>query len=380
MSFSGPVVAGISLGSAILAAIIAACVVFVIVRTHYVTTIDWLNGRGARVFRPSPHSQETAALCVANIEAIFVDGLITAHLPSMVTSLKCAISRLVLMYNVRYCDVNLSDTSLFDAVAGPHQDWGIILNKNNDSRRQEAAVQHLVARILHSRMTPEGDAATTLLPPDIFSVYQKMMARGPSRLSDRYPGECAWESETFAGVMQQQAKNEALDDGDPRMKNILATEQLLKDVLGHFSLRFSEDHGDLNGRLRDVTWTAARLAFLAFSSARPVELFWPASGRPETNAPNNDELILICFGVRIRNRIPGAQMIKEGRRLEMEDLFWETLMHPEDHEAEKRKRGVDTRLDKAKERRGGSLWATRAHEGLNSLVPGSSARAHPYGL
>ncbi|KAL8403929.1 hypothetical protein RB594_008980 [Gaeumannomyces avenae] len=293
-----------------------------------------------------------------------------------------------------------SDTSLFDAAAGPHQDWGIILNTNNDSKRREAAVQHLVARILHSRMMPEGDAATTLLPPDIFSVYQKMMARDPNRLSNRYPGECAWESETFAGVMrhawravschfttnapslfiEQQAKNEALADGDPRMKNILATEQLLKDVLGHFSLRSDEDHGGLNECLRDLTWTAARLAFLAFSSARPVELFWPASGRPETNAPNNDELILICFGVRIRNRIPGAQMIKEGRRLKMEDLFWETLMHPEDHEASKRKFENDVRLENARERQGGSLWATRAHEGLNSLVPGSSGRAHPYGL
>ncbi|KAL8378100.1 hypothetical protein RB595_008687 [Gaeumannomyces hyphopodioides] len=388
MSFSGPAVAGIGLGCAILAAIIATCVVFVIVRTHYVTTVDWLYGRGAPGPEPSPYSHEDAALCVAKIERLFVPDLITSDLESMVTSLKCAISRLVCSYDVGYCDLG-SDTSLFDAVAGPHQDWAIILNRDSSSNRQCAALQHLVARILHPRMVPEGDAAITLLPPDIFSVYQKMMARDPTRLSNKWPGETYWSDENFAGVMRHAwravschfmtsppspyRQAEAFADDDPRMKNVLATEQLLKDVLGHFSLCFSENHGTIDEHVRDVTWTAAKVAFLAFSSPKPVELFWTASGRPETNAPNNDELILICFGVRIRNRIPGTQRIKEGR-LEMEDLFWEIVRHPEDNETEYRRFQRWERLENITERQGGSLWATRAYEGLNGLVPGSAGR------
>lgn len=387
MSFSGPVVAGVGLGCALVAAVIATFAVFAIARDHFQGYIDRLldrhrsdDGDGDGI---SAMDSGEAALVVAQIGRIYRSVWpLETELSRRYNSFRVALDRVVGHYRFSH-KLDLPDTSVFDAVAGPHPDWEIFL-EDDYTHRQRPAAQHLICRILHQRMIPEGDPATTLLPPDIMSVYKKMMARDPRSFSATTYGSASnprlenlgrvmrhvWRGLTchFAAYHAPHIIPEnGLADDDERMENVLATEKLLREeVLVHFRLSTDKSRGQRDEELRNLMFFAAELAFLAFSSAEPIELFWPRSGRPETDAANNDELVLTCFGIRMRNRIPGAERLSER---ETSELTWYVMQEPEDNETAKRIYERDNRRAWQEQDRAEARLANVAYNALDRLVP-----------
>ncbi|KLU86930.1 hypothetical protein MAPG_05937 [Magnaporthiopsis poae ATCC 64411] len=382
MSFSGLVVAGVGLGCALVGAVIATFVVFAITRDHFQGKIDWLRGLNDSDDGPSPMDMDRAAAAVQEIGSIYhFLWPLEIELNRRYHSFRIALDRVVNQY-LFHSKLDLPNTSVFDAVAGEHPDWKILLQEGETQRRRHAAV-HLICRILHQRMIPEGDPATTLLPPDIMSVYKKMMARDLTGFTVEAYGGYMPGIENFANVMRHvwrgltchfaadrppyATPEDGFADDDERMKNVLATEKLLKEeVLVHFVQSTNKSPRECAEELRNLMFFAAELAFLAFSSAEPIELFWTRSGRPETDAANNDELILTCFGVRKRNRIPGVERLS---RKQIEELTWHVAQEPRDNETDKRIYDRNTRREMQAQDREETRLANVAYNVLDRVVP-----------
>ncbi|KLU83008.1 hypothetical protein MAPG_02075 [Magnaporthiopsis poae ATCC 64411] len=229
----------------------------------------------------------------------------------------------------RYCTYTKDpiDLAPFIAAAGDVGDWELLNDRSNKYRLSEVLCQ-LICRVLGERIRPDGDPKTTLLPPDLLSLYQRY-AKIPScelrgnasttKYSDHIPIMMRhyWRSlaGNFAAAQVLRRKDGELSppylaDDDPRFANIAATEELLQTLLAPFDYRHwpGEDLSRRNHKgtrsvegheqFLSMMFHLFDLGLAMFSSPRPMNIFWP------DNRQGHEQLQ--CFGISCTNIVPGS--------------------------------------------------------------------------
>lgn len=244
-------------------------------------------------------------------------------------------------------------TAALESLAGPDEDWGHI-HEYNETRRL-SALRRFIGRALYNCMIPEGDVSITLLPTDILSVYQRMLTKGLSP-SPPYclpnPDTTEYRRRTSAMLLQywrlittywcsessyrlryrfegpvtrtnfmrvQCAEHHGHDvhfrdtfilpDDDPRMPNVLATHQAILQALRPFCTDYQERRHEpkedfteeAKNQLKQIVGIAADMAIRAFSSAEPIEFFWPDANLRPGYDPDQRGGHVEVFGIRQRH-------------------------------------------------------------------------------
>ncbi|EJT82107.1 hypothetical protein GGTG_02081 [Gaeumannomyces tritici R3-111a-1] len=347
--FTGEVVAGVAVGSAAIAALVAGLVVYFIWRSRSKKLEGQSKKWKAELDKLVAHLRGPRDIPTIMSGMIYECGSEVKHMrfEKLASFLMAEVNQLVARCTTNRDGPFLFDASAYTAAAGDEEDWGDLLNRSWEVRGE--ALTAIIMRVLIRRMHPDGPCHPdeSLLPPDIVHIHHASKAKKQAlqqkgrefltkKLGDGYTREeffdftsgCLWRfivtylttevtpHEGFEFPMQ----TATFKDDDPRLPAAAKLEELIVRLMTPFDMPAEElaqfsgpewkSMGNIGSEvarstIRDIAVCAAGLALKMFSGLYFAEFYFPPDMPP--TQPNGDRRILLLPPIRARVCIPGAK-------------------------------------------------------------------------
>ncbi|KAK1640652.1 hypothetical protein BDP81DRAFT_391313 [Colletotrichum phormii] len=188
-------------------------------------------------------------------------------------------------------------------LAGHDAPWHRLLR---DETSRYNALRMLIARIIANKVNPETAAETSLLPKDVLTTYQDIVAGG--KQNPNVPlMQNIWRAMTMnlVSTTYQTSTAASLATGT-LSRSIQETTKTIRDALDPLLLRHSEPEAASEAHsLVDVVAKGTLLGLRMFEQSNPTRFFWQPSG--ELRDRSSEKTLIVFPGIKQRRIQPGSK-------------------------------------------------------------------------